>query len=405
MIETQTQTKSQPNVQGAKPEIMEAAVRLHGYLLKRHWNGHALEGPDPGVRFNWRVGRFVKGYLDFLPWHDNLVYMQGQGYWILGNYLMADLLGGERYAEIALAGCEYVLRAQQPEGYWEYPNPEWKGRIATVEGDFAALGLLAGYSHSGREALMDGVKKWHRYLVDKIGFQGSDGLLAVNYFANTPGDTDTKVPNNSALMLRTLARLARTANDEGYLSPYRGMVPWLKQVQLETGELPYRLSSSPGVEQHHFLCYQYNAYEFLELAEYYRLTGDREVYPILEGLSAFLSGGITASGAARYDCHHERPEMPYYTAATAAALSQATALGLGDYGELVARACDWLLSLQRADGGIEFFSRGNYGFLTDRRSYPRAQAMILYHLLSLAQGPAANSVLPAAVGQIGGLVA
>jgi hypothetical protein len=378
----ETQTKSRVNTQNMKPEIMDAAVRLHGYLVKRHWNGQALEGPDPGIRFNWRVGRFVKGYLDFLPWRDDLVYVQGQGYWILGNYLMADLLNDERYAEIALACSEYVLRAQHPEGYWEYPNPEWKGRVATVEGDFAALGLLAGYSHSGREALMDGAKKWYRYLVDRIGFQGSDGLLAVNYFANTSGDT--KVPNNSALMLRTLARLARTANDDSYLSPYHGMVPWLKQVQLETGELPYRLSSSPGVEQHHFLCYQYNAYEFLELAEYYRLTGDREVYPILEGLAAFLSGGISTSGAAGYDCHHERPQVTYYAAAVAAALSQATALGLGDYRELVTRACDWLLSRQRADGGIEFFSRGNYGVLADRRSYPRHLAMILYHLLTIA---------------------
>src|SRR5947199_9643869 len=126
-MEMQMQTQSQIENQDSEFIIMDAAVRLHGYLLKRHWNGQALKGPDPGIRFNWRVGRFVKGYLDFLPWRDDLVYVQGQGYWILGNYLMADLLDDERYAEIALACSEYVLRAQHPEGYWEYPNPEWKG--------------------------------------------------------------------------------------------------------------------------------------------------------------------------------------------------------------------------------------------------------------------------------------
>src|SRR5438045_4155758 len=169
-MEMQMQATSQLMTQVSKPEIMDAAVRLHSYLLKRHWNGQALDGPDPGVRFNWRVGRFVKGYLDFLPWPDKLVYMQGQGYWILGNCLMADLLGDKQSKEIALACSEHVLAAQQPDGYWEYPNPEWKGRIATVEGDFAALGLVECFSQTGQESLMDGAKKWYRYLVDKIGF-------------------------------------------------------------------------------------------------------------------------------------------------------------------------------------------------------------------------------------------
>jgi hypothetical protein len=252
--------------------------------------------------------------------------------------------------------------------------------------------------------LLDAAKKWFRYLVDKIGFQvvgaqqaapvvgrsssraqQAAPLLAVNYFANTSGDT--KVPNNSTLTLRTLAELGRVTNDDRYLSPYQGMAPWLKRVQLATGELPYRLSSSPKVERHHFLCYQYNAFEFLDLAEYYHLTGDPAIYPVLEGLAAFLSEGVTTSGAARFNCHQERPQVPYYTAAVAAALNRATALGLGDFREPVTRACDWVLSLQRADGGIEFFSRGNYGVLADKRSYPRYLAMILYHLLSIAQSP------------------
>src|SRR6266851_474161 len=71
----------------------DAATRLHGYLATTHWNGRALEGPDSGVRFNWRVGRFVKSYLRSLPWSDKLVYLQGQGYWIFDNWLMADVFG------------------------------------------------------------------------------------------------------------------------------------------------------------------------------------------------------------------------------------------------------------------------------------------------------------------------
>ena len=101
--------------------------------MRQHWNGKALEGPDSGIRFNARIGRFVKSYSRFLPWSDRMIYFQAQAYWIKANWLLADM--GNREAERIALGCtEFVLSQQQPEGFWEYPNPEWKGRIATVEG-------------------------------------------------------------------------------------------------------------------------------------------------------------------------------------------------------------------------------------------------------------------------------
>ncbi len=39
---------------------LQAAISLHRYMVGRHWTGHALVGPDPGIRFNYRIGRFVK---------------------------------------------------------------------------------------------------------------------------------------------------------------------------------------------------------------------------------------------------------------------------------------------------------------------------------------------------------
>ena len=358
--------------------LLDAATRLHSYLLKEHWNGQAIAGPDPGVRWNFKIGRFIKSYLGFLAWSDSYIYLQAQGYWILGNWLMVDLLDGGQYKDIALACSEYVLAAQCPEGYWKYPNPEWKGRIATVEGDFAALGLLEGYCRTQQESLLAGAKEWHRFLVEEVGFQGDDGLLAINYFANVPGDM---VPNNTTLTLLTLAKLADATNDDQYLTPCEGMVAWLSEVQLETGELPYSIVGSGEKGRYHFLCYQYNAFEFLDLVQYHRIAGDQAVWPILGRLAMFLSKGISESGAARCDCHRERPEVPYYTAAVAAALSQATVLGLGNFCPLADRAYRWVLSHQRTQGGFEFFSRGNYGLLADRRSYPRYLSMILYHLL------------------------
>jgi len=103
--------------------------------------------------------------------------------------------------------------------------------------------------------------------------------------------------------------------------------------------------------------------------------------PLLERLGRYLSRGVTESGACRFDCQHETPEVVYYGAALAAALSRATSMELGDYSELAARAFQRVLSLQRNDGNMQYYSTRNYGWLSDRRSYPRYLSMILYHLL------------------------
>src|SRR5436190_11932388 len=230
-----------------------AADRLYAYLLKNHWNGEALEGPDVGVRFNARIWRFMKSYLRFRSWSDSIIYFQAQGYWVMNNWIMADVTGNERCRIIAQACSRYVLGAQQPEGYWEYPNPEWKGRIATVEGCYASVALLECYEHTRDEAMLEGAKKWYRYMLDGVGFQGSDGLLAINYFANKQGGM---VPNNSTLALKTMAKLAHATKDDQYLEKCPGMVAWLNKVQLASGELPYSIGESGKANRPHFLCYQ-----------------------------------------------------------------------------------------------------------------------------------------------------
>jgi hypothetical protein len=355
-----------------------AARRLHKYLATNYWNGQVLTGPDVGIRFNVRIWRFVKGYTPWLPWSDNLVYMQAQGYWIAANWLMSEQWNCQ-YSHYARACAGAVLARQRPEGYWDYPNPEWAGRIATVEGCYATMGMLATYKHTRYASLLEGAQRWYAYMIDKVGFQGANGMLAINYFANVPGGM---VPNNTTLALQMLAILAEATGDDRYRDTCAGMVAWLNHCQLPSGELPYEVESDQGPGRTHFLCYQYNAFEFLDLAEYYRITGDRAIYPVLERLAGYLAHGITDTGAANYDCDHRYPEVTYYTSALARALSRATAMGLGDYRALSERAFTRLLSLQRADGGFAFFSRRNYGMLRDSRSYPRNLAMILYHLLA-----------------------
>jgi len=316
--------------------LTQSALSLHQHIINEHWNGQVVAGPDPGVRFNARIWRFLKSYTRIFPWSDNMIYAQAQKYWILNNWLMIDLnLGDQQQCrEMALASSEYLFAAQQPEGYWEYPNREWQGRIATVEGNYAAIGLLETFRQTGEKKYLTAAQKWYQFAVEQIGFQDKNGLLAINYFHNLG---NPMVPNNSASALRVFAMLTDLTGDQQYLEKCDNMVNWLNEVQLKTGELPYSLAG-PGDSQQkdriHFLCYQYNAFQFLNLAEYFDLTQDKKMIPVLEKLAIFISRGINKQGNLSYDCHQEYPEVTYYHTAAGAALFLATELGLGDYRNL-----------------------------------------------------------------------
>ena len=73
--------------------------------------------------------------------------------------------------------------------------------------------------------------------------------------------------------------------------------------------------------------------------------------------------------------------MNYYTAALGSAAHYAWRMGVDPSDEIAQRCFARVLTRQRADGSFGF-STGNYGFLRDSRSYPRYQAMTLFHLLS-----------------------
>jgi hypothetical protein len=357
----------------------EAAVRLYEHLATRHVREDgAFVGPDPGVSINLRVTRFIKSYLRALPWQDRLYYLQGQAYWIWDNLELALLTGEKRYKDAALRCAEVVASRQTDEGWWHYPQAEWRNRVATVEGCFGSMCLLMGFELSQDERLLDGAKRWYGFMVDKVGFQDYDAdSRAVNYFSNVGRGL---VPNNSTLALWFAAALSKAAGDTRYLEHCPAMVSFLARCQADTGELPYVLESEHGPGRLHYLCFQYNAFQFLDLVEYYRIARDEQALAVMKRLAEFLSNGLTDSGDARHDCDADRPVMHYFTAAVSAALARAGELDLCDCSRIAARGYSRLLHLQKADGGFDY-SLGDYGILSDRRSYPRNQAMILKHLL------------------------
>ena len=85
------------------PVFVQAANRIQSFLADRHVTDGALIGPDPGVRFNYRIWRFLKSYLPRVNWNDDLYYLQGQGYWIHANWMLSQVCSEGDHAEVALA--------------------------------------------------------------------------------------------------------------------------------------------------------------------------------------------------------------------------------------------------------------------------------------------------------------
>ncbi len=355
---------------------------LHRYLTENHFRSGGLIGPDPGVRFNYRFWRFLKSALRFIPWQDDMCYMQSQGYWILANWQLSRK-PDDPYAKLAIQSSDYVIKSQRPDGAWDFPNPEWRGRVTTVEGIWASLGMMESFRKTGQARYADAVRKWDDFFQAKIGFQTEGDELAVNYFAGKAG---SKVPNNSALALRYLARLDATLSHGKNKARMSGLVRFLSRIQSATGELPYEVGNP---QMQHFQCFQYHAFMLLDLLDYFLVTQDSAVLPVLQKIAKFLKQGVSSAGDAYYQCGVSYRTVNYHSAAVAAALrdygrrcpsdnSSITSEGLGD---LCDRIDSRLAAQQRADGSLPH-SRGDYHLLSDRRSYPRYLAMMLLHSLT-----------------------
>jgi hypothetical protein len=359
-----------------RDELFRSAERLHAHLLRRHYNQGLLRGPDAGVRFNLRAWRFLKSALDFFPWRDQYVFMQTQGYWILANWMLHEATGEPRYREVAIQTTEAMLARQHPEGFWTYPLPERRHLIATIEGDWGAIGLLASCAREPRPEFLAGAIRWYDFLVTRIGFQDHSSGKAINYFDRPRG----KVPNNSTATAWFFLRLWKAAGDDRFLEHVASLLDFVAAAQLRSGELPYIVEGPYEAGREHYLCFQYNAFQFLNLAGAVTLGPGAQARPVLAKLARFLAKGVRPDGASAADCGHTKPEVEYYTAVLAAALSEAARLGLAESRELSDRGYVRLLERQRPDGSF-IYSAGDYGCLRDTRSYPRPQAMTLYHLL------------------------
>jgi hypothetical protein len=237
------------------------------------------------------------------------------------------------------------------------------------------MGLIETYRETGDTAFREGALRWYDFMLNVIGFQRSGEALAANYFAFRKSN---KVPNNSAFVLRFLAELAAATGKTTYLQPTSGLLEFLRNAQTQSGEFPYSLGV--GRARTHFQCYQYNAFVCLDLIRYHELTGDYAPLPLIRKVLSFLRSGVADDGHILYQCGNSHRVVVYHAAALSAAFGRACQSGIGEHDDIYQRTLSYVLSTQHRLGGFPHSQR-EYGLLRDSRSYPRYQAMILYHLL------------------------
>jgi len=336
---------------------------LYNYIFRNFWTGNSIVGPDPGLYFQARFFRFLKSYLPSLTWSDCYYFLQAQGYWIRVNWDLFD----------------EVINNQRSDGSWEYPLKEWKKYVSTVEGTWASLGLLETFKHTQEQLYLDHALKWHNFLVNKTGFQSYKDSLVINYF-DIPKH---QVPNNTTLALWFFTELYGLTEDQKFLEFNDKMIRFLQLCQNEEGEIRY------SVKNEHYLCYHYNAFEFLDLYNYYRLISDERIRAILEKLAKFIAKGVTETGSIKYDCFQTFPEITFYSAVVGAALTRASLLSFKGYEKYAERAYNFVFKNQMPDGSfihsrysMPYVRKPNpYGFLTDKTRYPRPLLYSLQHLL------------------------
>ncbi len=363
-------------------ELLDSAKKLHNFIYLNFWDGLKIIGPDPGLKFDLRLFRFVKSYFPFLSQNSRYFFLQAQGYWIRANWDLFKLTSESLYKDIAIACSNTVIEYQRPDGSWEYPLKEWKDYVSTVEGCWAALGLLRSYRESGDKKYLDAAIHWYSFVFEQIGFEPYLDSLAVNYFAFSP--EKRKVPNNATLALWLFSELYDITGDKKFNTYIDKLVRFLEITQKTDGELVYE------VGKEHYLCYQYNSFEFVDLLNAYNLNKNVTLRQILVRLAEFISSGVTKKGSVKYSCNQELPEFILFSSAAGSALFSASKQGLGDYCKESCLVYGYILKNQRTDGSFYFSRRDmmyyktpvSWGFLTDKTRYPRQLCYLLQHILT-----------------------
>ncbi|MDC0527071.1 hypothetical protein OAO35_03900, partial [Euryarchaeota archaeon] len=304
-----------------------------------------------------------------------------QGYWIINNWKFFELTSRIEYARKSLETSKKLASKQSVEGCWKitHGNKKWRGVVSTVDNTFAALGLLETYKVTKSEEFLKSAEAWANYLIQNVGFHKYDYGYSIKYFSGKPSPA---VPNNNTLVLWFLAELSNVTRNIEYIRFNERIIDFLEKVQKETGELPYSVESSEVVGKEHYICFQYNAFELIDLLNFYRISPVKKLDRIIIRLSKFLLQAFDEKGASKFDCSHSFPNIFYYTSKVISALLLSKKFGFIDNVPFINNSLNLLLSNQNIDGSFPY-STNEYMFFKDKRFYPKESNFILSALLEI----------------------
>ena len=213
--------------------------------------------------------------------------------------------GEARYRDLALESTAATLRLQHARGIWVLSASRAQHLIATVEGDWGAIGLLASYAREPRQEYLAGALRWYDYLVNRIGFQDAPPGKAINYF-HRPRGKDAEQLGGGGVAFS--AACGRRQGRSDFSSTCRAMLEFIAATQLPSGELPYIVAGQYESGREPLSLFSVQCFSVLEAGVGRGAASSRRQGAILARARKFLAKGVTPSGASAADCSSERPK-------------------------------------------------------------------------------------------------
>lgn len=357
--------------------MLTAVEQISDSIEKYRANNGCIQEAAMGVGLNGRMVRLINNGLYFLklPILFKSTTAACNGNVALMNIKLFEKNDQEEYGDRARKSLDWILSTQTQQGYWYYNIPGWKNKISVVDGDTAALALLKGYKVLNNRDYLDAALKWcNNILTNKSYTITPKGGLSFNYFIN--GGKTAFTPNATTITLRALGGAYQVTQEEKYLKLVPKAIEFLNNSQLPSGELRY------NIYKEHYSCPQYNAFEFIDLYDYYKATNDDGVTKLMKDLIEYLIPKVNDDGSVPFGCFHEQPLIYYHSAVVGAALASGYELNGKRICLKNADKCiNFVLSHQNKDGTISYGRKALLKIFNDNVLYPRPTAYIGYHLL------------------------
>lgn len=356
--------------------MLESIEKLSDAIEQYRTTNGSIKEPAMGIGLKGRIFRVFNNITYSLKM--SLLFKSTtaacNGYVALMNLKLYKNTKLKRYSQRAIKSLDWIVKTQSKRGFWYYNIPGWKNKIALVDGDTAALALFNGYLLLKNSNYLKSALKWCDLIISRKCYNlTSKKGLCFNYFINE--EKTSLTPNVTTFALRVLGNAYQITRDNKYIKLTPKAIKFLKKSQLSSGELRY------NVDKEHYRCPQYNAFEFLDLNDYYECTNDKTVINMMKKIIEYLIPKVNIDGSVPFSCNKKLPLIYYHSTVVGAALAVGYKLINKDICLQNALKCaKFVTTHQLSDGAIPYGKKTLLKIFNEKISYPRVTAFIGYHL-------------------------